>query len=80
MTLMATPLSANHQPARDKSVPEILTIREAAQLLRCSKAHVSNVLNGRISGIPPIPHVIVGRRKLIRRAALEHWLEDVEAR
>ncbi len=80
MTLMATPLSANHQPARDKSVPEILTIREAAQLLRCSKAHVSNVLNGRISGIQPIPHVIVGRRKLIRRAALEHWLEDVEAR
>jgi excisionase family DNA binding protein len=80
MTAIATPLRMNDQPTADKSMPEILTIREAAQLLRCSKSHVANVLNGRVSGIPPIPHVIVGRRKLIRRSALEHWLEDVEAR
>jgi excisionase family DNA binding protein len=80
MTPTATPPIINDRYAPEKSGPEILTIREAAQLLRCSKAHVANVLNGRVSGIPPIPHVVVGRRKLIRRAALEHWLENVEAR
>jgi excisionase family DNA binding protein len=80
MTSTATPLSMNDHHAPEKSGPEILTLGEAAQLLRCSKAHVANVLNGRVSGTPPIPHVVVGRRKLIRRAALERWLENVEAR
>jgi len=80
MTLTATLPRTKDRAASEDAVPEILTIREAAQLLRCSKAHVAKVLNGRVSGIPPIPHVAVGRRKLIRRVALEHWLEDVEGR
>jgi hypothetical protein len=44
---------------------QILTLPEVAQLLRCSKAHLSNLLNGRVPGARPLPHVSVGRRKLI---------------
>jgi excisionase family DNA binding protein len=57
---------------------QILTLPEAAQLLRCSKAHLSNLLNGRVPGARPLPHVSVGRRKLIRRESLEQWLDDAE--
>ncbi len=38
------------QEATSKS--EILTIREVAEVLRCSKAHVCNVLRGRVQGLP----------------------------
>jgi hypothetical protein len=30
---------------------QLLTMREAAKLLRCSKAHLSNVLNGRVRSL-----------------------------
>jgi hypothetical protein len=58
--------------------PEILNLNEAARLLRCSKAHLSNLLNGRVRGALPPPYVPVGRRKLIRRQSLEHWLRAAE--
>ena len=41
---------------------EILTIREVAEVLRCSKAHVSNVLRGRVEGLPQLTHFSLGRR------------------
>ena len=64
------------QPEDGISVPpfeqrsEVLTIAEAADLLRCSKAHVSNLLNGRFANVLPLPYFAIGRRKLIRRSAL----------
>jgi excisionase family DNA binding protein len=61
------------------SALEVLTLAEAAQLLRCSKAHLCNVLNGKISGLPELPHISLGRRTLIRKIALERWLEGLEA-
>jgi excisionase family DNA binding protein len=54
---------------------EILTIKEVAQILRCSKAHVANALHGKVTGIPRLTHVSVGRRKLIRKEWLNQWLE-----
>ena len=45
----------------------VLTIRDVASLLRCSKTHVANVLNGKIPGIPRLSHISMGRRKLVRR-------------
>lgn len=33
---------------------EVLTIREAATLLRCSKAHVQNLLAGKVKDAPPV--------------------------
>lgn len=54
---------------------EVLTVREVAQLLRCSKAHVCNVLNGRVHGLQKLTHISLGRRKLVRREWLEAWME-----
>jgi excisionase family DNA binding protein len=56
----------------------VLTISEAAQVMRCSKAHVLNVIHGRVTNVPPLPCVRIGRRILIRREALEFWLAAVE--
>jgi excisionase family DNA binding protein len=58
---------------------EVLTIREAATVLRCSKAHVQNLLVGRVKDAPPLPFIPLGRRKLIRRESLVRWMERAEA-
>jgi excisionase family DNA binding protein len=58
--------------------PEVLTISEVAAILRCSKAHVANVMAGRVSGAPPLPYITLGRRRLIRRSTLEHWMQSAE--
>ena len=62
------------QEATSKS--EILTIREVAEVLRCSKAHVCNVLRGRVQGLPKLTHFSLGRRKLVRPEWLETWMEQ----
>jgi len=59
-------------------LPDLLTMQETAGILRCSRAHLSNVLGGKVAHLPPLPHVAMGRRKLIRRATLEAWLNQVE--
>lgn len=56
----------------------ILTINEVAGILRCSKTHVSNVLAGRVRGIPRLNHLAMGRRKLIRREWLVDWMEELK--
>ena len=57
---------------------DLLTLGDAAKLLRCSKAHIGKAVAGRIPGCPPIPAVSLGRRKLIRRASLLLWIADNE--
>jgi excisionase family DNA binding protein len=57
---------------------EILDVKGAARVLGCSVAHVSNMLNGKVDGVPPLPHVRAGRLRLIRRAALMLWFEEQE--
>jgi len=59
-------------------VTEILDVKGAAKVLGCSASHVSNILNGKVEGVPPIPHVRAGRLRLIRREALLRWFEDQE--
>lgn len=58
------------------SKSDILTLREVAEVLRCSKAHVCNVLRGRVQGLPQLTHFSLGRRKLVRREWLETWMEE----
>lgn len=58
--------------------PIIVTVAEVASLLRCSKAHVHNLIAGRVRGLTPLPAVALGRRRVIRRQALELWLEESE--
>src|SRR5712691_4977313 len=52
---------------------EILTVAEVAIELRCSKAHVYNAIAGKVEGVSALPAISMGRRKLVRRSALEQW-------
>ena len=56
-----------------ENLPEVLTVLEIAQTLRCSKAHVCNVINGKVKNTPRLPVIRLGRRILIRRETLELW-------
>ena len=53
----------------------ILTVKDVAEILRCSKTHVGNVLNGKVPGTPRLTHLTMGRRKLVRKQWLDRWLE-----
>jgi hypothetical protein len=57
---------------------EVLTLKEVAAILRCCKAHVANLVNGKVRGVPPLPCMCVGRRKLVRRRSLESWQDSLE--
>jgi hypothetical protein len=48
---------------------QILTVAEVALELRCSKAHVYNVIAGKVDGVRALPAISMGRRKLVRRGA-----------
>lgn len=52
---------------------EILTVLDVATELRCSKTHVHNAIKGKVAGVSQLPAIHMGRRKLIRRSALEQW-------
>ena len=58
---------------------DLLTMTEVAALLHCSKAHVCNLVAGRVRGCPPLPAVHMGRRALVRRESLRQWIERNEA-
>jgi excisionase family DNA binding protein len=58
--------------------PQILTVKEVASELRCSKAHVFNAIAGRLRNVTRLPALRMGRRKLIRRSSLEAWIETNE--
>jgi predicted DNA-binding transcriptional regulator AlpA len=60
-------------------VPSVLNLAEAATLVRCSRAHLCNVINGKVRGTPHLPTVRIGRRVLFRRESLEQWLREIEA-
>ena len=58
-------------PAR----PPVMTLEQAAEYLQVSKAHLSNVINGKVRGVPPVRSFRVGRRVLIKREWIDQWLE-----
>jgi Helix-turn-helix domain len=67
--------------AHDLETTRLLTLAEAAQELRCSKAHLYNVLSGKVKGLPPLPVFHIGRKAFIRHPQLQAWirtLEDIE--
>jgi len=61
-----------------QELPEVLTLHEVAQVLRCSKAHVCKLVIGQVAGTRQLPSIPLGRRKLVRRATLLSWLADNE--
>ena len=58
-----------------RTVTGIFTVVEVATLLRCSKAHIHNLINGKVAGVAPLPAVCLGRRRLIRFESLVEWVE-----
>jgi excisionase family DNA binding protein len=54
------------------------TLADIARVLRCSKAHISNIVRGKVPRLPPLPIVRIGRRVLIRDEALREWMKSVE--
>jgi excisionase family DNA binding protein len=54
---------------------QVLTLKQAAAYLRISKAHLSNVINRKVAGVPPLRHARAGRRILIKRQWADEWLE-----
>jgi hypothetical protein len=64
---------------KNRQENEILDVQGVAEFLHCSKSHVSNILHGKVTNVPPIPHVPAGRRKLIRLEALVEWFKAQEA-
>jgi excisionase family DNA binding protein len=57
---------------------EILTVAEVAVELRCSKAHVYNMIAGKVDGVGALPVISMGRRRLVRRVALTQWMATNE--
>jgi excisionase family DNA binding protein len=67
-------------PERDRNLGvDILDVKGVARVLGCSVSHVSNILNRKVDGLPPIPHVRAGRLRLVRREALMRWFQEREA-
>jgi hypothetical protein len=52
---------------------DILTAKEVASELRCSKAQVYRLINGDVDGLSPLPCLPLGRKKVVRRSSLEEW-------
>jgi hypothetical protein len=69
-------IGAMAPPLTSAQIKDILTIGEVAEILRCSRSHVSNVMNGKVPGAPALPHFVMGRRKLVRREWLIEWLQS----
>ena len=54
---------------------QVLTLKQAAQYLQISKAHLSNVINRKVAGVPPLRQARAERRILIKRQWADEWLE-----
>jgi excisionase family DNA binding protein len=58
---------------------EILTVNQAARVLKVSYSHVLRLIRGGVNGMPPVHHVRAGRSVRIRRGALTDWIRNVES-
>jgi Helix-turn-helix domain len=59
---------------------EILTAKEIALELRCSKAQVYKLINGEVPGVQKLPAIPLGKKKrVVMRSSLEAWKRTVEA-
>jgi excisionase family DNA binding protein len=57
---------------------EILTVRQAAEVLKVSYSHMLRLIRGEVTGMPPVHHVRAGRSVRIRRGALTEWIRKIE--
>lgn len=62
-------------PIETKDQTPVMTLKQATAYLQISKAHLSNVINGKVPDVPPLRSFRVGRRVLIRREWVDEWME-----
>ena len=55
------------------NVDPILTAKEVAEDLRCSKSQVYRLMSGDVGGLTVLPHLPLGRKKVVPRSTLEQW-------
>ena len=73
--------SAARNPARPAAGDDRpMTLAQTAAYLQLSRAHLSNVIKGRVAGVAPLRHAAVGRRILVRPSWADQWLEELAAR
>ena len=58
----------------------VMTLQQAASYLQISKAHLSNVINGKVRGVKPVRSFRMGRRVLIKRQWIDEWLDMADGR
>ena len=63
-----------------ENTSNILTVKEVADVLRCSKTHALNVIEGKVRGLPKLTHLRLGRRKVVRKDWLDQWMEANKTR
>jgi hypothetical protein len=51
----------------------VLTAKEVAEDLRCSKSQVYRLMSGDVEGLTPLPHLPIGRKKVVPRSLLKKW-------
>jgi excisionase family DNA binding protein len=73
-----TVLTTRRIASVDDIEPGVLTVPEVARELRCSKAHVFNLIRGTVHGARQLPALWLGRRRLVRRSSLEEWIKENE--
>jgi excisionase family DNA binding protein len=55
-----------------------MNLKQAAAYLQVSKAHLSNVINGKVAGVAPVRSFRVGRRILFKREWIDEWLDAAQ--
>jgi hypothetical protein len=58
----------------------LLTLKEAAEKVRCSVAHLCNLTHGKVAGAPRLPVIELGRRRMISEDSLHTYLANLEAK
>jgi hypothetical protein len=76
--LQRTIFSQNNATEATDHETDILDMKGAAELLHFTPSFLSKIINGKVAGTPPIPHIRVGRSRRFRRGSVLKWLEDRE--
>ena len=76
--LQRTIFSQNNATEPTDHETDILDMKGAAELLHFTPSFLSKIINGKVAGTPPIPHIRVGRSRRFRRESVLKWLEDRE--
>ncbi len=57
---------------------KLLDLKTVADRLKCSKGHVSKLINGKVKSMPVLPSVRNGRKRLVIETTLEEYVKNNE--